>query len=75
MKGLIGTLSVGVALVVLFSGCVPMTYSRSITVHKDAKGNIEWTEEHEGFVEQHSEGQKIKEVQVGATPFKYLKPQ
>lgn len=65
----------GLALVsaVWFTGCVPMTYTRSITVHKDASGNITGTEEYEGFTEAHSEGQKIKEVSGGKTPFKYLK--
>lgn len=65
----------GLALVsaVLFTGCVPMTYSRSITVHKDASGNITGTDEYEGFTEAHSEGQKITEVSVGKNSFKYLK--
>ena len=72
MKRLIGSI-IGVASVVLFTGCVPITYTRSISVTKDANGVITGTVEHEAITEPHSESPKIKEVQVGATPFKYLK--
>ena len=75
MKKLITVFALATASSVLLTGCVPITYTRSITVHKDANGNITGTDEYEGFSEAHSEGTKIKEIQAGATPFKYLKPQ
>ena len=74
MKRLIGGSIIGVASVVLFTGCVPISYTKSVTVHKDANGVITSIDEYEGITEAHSESTKIKEVQVGATPFKHLKP-
>jgi hypothetical protein len=71
MKRLIASLIVSVAAVVLFSACVPVTYSRSIIVHKDANGVVAWTEEHESITEPHSESAKIKAVDQST--FKYLK--
>ena len=72
MKRLIGALSVSVASVVLFAGCVPITYTRSVTVTKDGSGAITSIVEHEAITEPHSETPKIKEVQ-GSTTFKHLK--
>jgi hypothetical protein len=74
MKKTITAIALAITGAALFTGCVPIHYTRSITVHKDASGNITGTDEYEGFTEAHSEGKKIKEVQVGETPFKYLKP-
>jgi len=71
MKRKIGVLIVGVASVVLFAGCVPITYTRSVTVHKDANGVITGTDEFEAITEPHSEMPKIKEVQ-GSASFKHL---
>lgn len=57
----------------LFIGCVPIQYTRSVTVHKDANGNITGTDETERFTEPHNEMPKISEVHTGQQPFKYLK--
>jgi len=67
-----GALVLMVASAVLLNGCVPMSYTRSITVHKDANGNITGTDEYESITESHSETPKIKELK-GSEPFKYLK--
>ena len=66
------TARLGIATVALLDGCVPVHYTRSITVHKDAAGNITGTEEYEGITDSHQEGAKVTEVQ-GPVTFKYLK--
>jgi hypothetical protein len=53
-------------------GCVPVTYSKNITVRKDANGKITETVEFEGITEPHSEGARIKST-AGDVPFQYLK--
>jgi hypothetical protein len=73
MKKLTGALVLATISVLLFAGCVPITYTRSITVHKDANGNITGTDEHEAITEAHQEGAKMKEFKSGETTFKYLK--
>jgi hypothetical protein len=72
MKRLTGTLIIGVASVVLFSGCVPITYTKSVTVQKDAQGNITGTTEYESITEPHSEMKKIEAVDQ-KMPFQHLK--
>lgn len=57
--------------VILMTGCVPVTYTKSVTVHKDANGKITEIEEYESITEPHSEMKKIKEIE--ATPFEHLK--
>jgi hypothetical protein len=73
MKKLTGILIVGVASVALFSGCVPITYTKSVQVHKDAQGNITGTTITESITEPHQETKKIQEVP--STPFEYLNKQ
>jgi hypothetical protein len=58
--------------VVVFTACVPMTYTKSVTVHKDANGNIIGIDEVEAISEQHSEGAKIKPIDV-TMQFQHLK--
>jgi hypothetical protein len=72
MKRLMGVLIIGVASVVLFGGCVPITYTKSVTVQKDAQGAIIGTTEYESITEPHSEMKKIEAVDQ-KMPFKYLK--
>ncbi|HEX4265775.1 MAG TPA: hypothetical protein VH597_15685 [Verrucomicrobiae bacterium] len=59
-------------LALLLAGCVPINYTRSVTVHKDAAGNITGTDEVETITEAHQEGPKIQEVK-GEKTFHYLK--
>ena len=40
MKKLTLAFTLALASAVVLTGCIPMTYTRSITVHKDASGNI-----------------------------------
>jgi len=63
MKRLIGTLTIGVASIVFFSGCVPITYTKTVTVQKDAHGAIIGTTETESITEPHSEMKKIQPVE------------
>ncbi len=72
MKRLIGTLALGVMSVVLFSGCVPITYTKSVTVQKNAKGEITGITEFESITEPHSETKKLEAVDK-KMPFEYLK--
>ena len=72
MKKQIGTFVLAVASAALLAGCVPISYTKSVTVHKDAAGVVQWTEERETITEAHQESPKIKEVQ-GTSDFKYLK--
>jgi hypothetical protein len=51
-------------------GCVPITYTKSVTVHKDPNGKITEIIEYEGITEPHSETKKIQEV--GSTTYQYL---
>jgi PBP1b-binding outer membrane lipoprotein LpoB len=62
MKKLTGILIVGVASVVLFSGCVPITYTKTVTVTKDAQGNITGTVVTESITEPHQEMKRIQPV-------------
>jgi hypothetical protein len=62
MKKLTGTLIVGIASAVLFSGCVPITYTKTVIIKKDAQGNITGTEQIESITEPHSEMKKIQPV-------------
>jgi hypothetical protein len=61
------------ASTVLFAGCTPAHYSRSIAVHKDANGVITGTTETETYSEQHSEMAKIKGFENTNSTFRYLK--
>jgi PBP1b-binding outer membrane lipoprotein LpoB len=62
MKKLTGIMIAGVATAVLFSGCVPITYTKTVTVQKDAQGRIIGTTEIESITEPHSEMKKIEPV-------------
>jgi hypothetical protein len=73
MKKLTGALALTIAAAALLTGCVPITYTRSVTVQKDAAGNITGRTETETISEAHSEGPKVKELQGPQTPFQYLK--
>ena len=73
MKKLATAFVLATASVALFTGCVPVNYTRGITVHKDASGNITGTDEFESVTEAHQEGQKLKEFNNGQTTLKYLK--
>lgn len=59
-----------VASVLALTGCVNVTYTRSVTVHKDATGKVTEIIEYEGITEPHSEMKKIQEV--GSSSFEYL---
>ena len=59
------------SVVVMITGCVPITYTKSVTVHKDANGKILSIEEHESITEPHSEMKKIKPIDD--TTFQSLK--
>lgn len=72
MKRMIAVLTIGVASVALFSGCVASTYTKSVTVHKDAQGVITGTTEVEQITEAHQESKAIQGVDQ-KSPFKYLK--
>jgi hypothetical protein len=55
-----------IVLTGLFTGCVPITYTKSVTVHKDASGKVTEIIEYEGITEAHSEMKKIQEVGSGS---------
>ena len=67
MKKLTGSLIVGTAAVVLFSGCVPITYTKEVRVSRDANGNITGTETIERITEPHQEMPKIAPVNKSLT--------
>ena len=73
MRKLTGAFALTLATAVLLGGCVPIQYTRSITVSKDANGNITGTVETETISEPHQETAKVKELQNSNSPFKYLK--
>ena len=58
------------ATVLALTGCVHITYTKSVTVHKDANGKITEIIEYEGITEPHSEMKKIQEA--GSSSFEYL---
>jgi hypothetical protein len=58
------------ASVLALTGCVPITYTKSVTVHKDANGKVTEIIEYEGITEPHSEMKKIQEA--GSSSFEYL---
>ena len=72
MMRLTGVLVMAFAASILLSGCVPVTYTKSITVHKDGAGKITGTDEYESITEPHSEGTRIKSASPDI-PFQYLK--
>lgn len=72
MKRVIGTLIISVASVGLFSGCVPITYTKTVQVHKDGSGAITEVVETESITEPHSQTKKIEDVDQ-KMQFKYLK--
>ena len=59
-----------IVLTGLFAGCVPITYTKSVTVHKDPNGKITEIIEYEGITEPHNEMKKIQES--GSTSFEHL---
>ena len=48
------------ASVLAVTGCVPITYTKSVTVHKDPSGKITEIVEYESITEPHQEMQKIQ---------------
>jgi hypothetical protein len=64
MKIMIISLAFGAACLA-FSGCTPVTYTKSVTVKKDAVGKVTETVDYESITEPHSESGKIN--------FEYLK--
>lgn len=62
---------VAVLSIVVFSGCVPITYHKSVTVTKDGNGKITSIVETEEITEPHSEVKRIKTVDP--TAFQNLK--
>jgi hypothetical protein len=72
MKRLVGVFVLSCASAMLLGGCVPINYSRSVTVHKDANGVVQWTEERETITEAHQESPKTAELKDSSS-FKYLK--
>lgn len=71
MNKIVKTLFSCVAVGFLCTGCVQMTYTKSVTVHKDAQGVITGSDEYESITEPHSEMKKIKSVD-GDLSFKHL---
>ena len=61
-----------VASLTVLTGCVPITYTKSVTVQKDAKGNVISITEYEGITEPHSETPRIQAVGK-AMPLNHLK--
>ena len=59
-----------IVLAGLFTGCVPITYTKSVTVHKDPAGKVTEIIEYEGITEGHSEMKKLQEA--GSGSFEYL---
>jgi hypothetical protein len=51
------------ASVLAMTGCVPITYTKSVTVHKDASGKVTETVEYESITEPHQEMKKIQSVE------------
>ena len=47
MKKLTGALILTVVSSVLLTGCVPVTYTKTMIVHKNGDGSVAWTEERE----------------------------
>lgn len=67
----IAVLALTTTLVTVFTGCVPITYQKTVTVRKDASGKVIETVETESITEPHSEMSKIKAVD--STSFEHLK--
>jgi len=49
----------GMLTLVWFTGCVPVTYTKTVIVHKDASGAVTGTDEIESITEPHSETPRI----------------
>lgn len=71
MRSRVGSMVIGLALVTLVGGCVPITYQKTITVRKDATGKVTETIETETFIEPHSEMPRIKPLDP--TQFDHMK--
>lgn len=71
MKKMLASMVLGLFATVLLSGCVPIMYTKSITVHKDGTGKITEIVEQETISEPHSEMPKVKELR--STQFENLK--
>ena len=61
-----------IASLSVLTGCVPITYTKSVTVQKDAKGNVISITEYESITEPHSELKRIQAVD-SKMPFTNLK--
>ena len=49
----------GAASLAWLTGCIPVTYTKTVIVHKDANGNITGTDTIESVTEPHSETPRI----------------
>lgn len=72
MKRQIGTLVLAVASIALLNGCVPVTYTKTVTVHKNPSGQVTEIVEVESITEPHSETPRIV-AKPSAMPFEHLK--
>lgn len=71
MKKLIVVLA-GLTVTLWLNGCVPVTYTKTVVVHKDATGKVTEIEEIESITEPHSETKRI-EAKPAPMTFEYLK--
>ena len=67
MKKSVALFALTVVSTGLLVGCVPMTYTKSVTVQKDANGKITGSTETETLSEAHSETPRIST----ASPMQY----
>lgn len=56
-----------IAVVGLFTGCVPITYTKSVTTHLDASGHVTGTDIVEIITEPHQETPRIQTPAAGIT--------
>src|SRR5262249_23673895 len=64
VAGLVGALAL--------TGCVPVMYTKSVTVRRDADGKVMYTEETEVISEPHSQTPRIQDLK-GKSSFEHLK--
>ena len=71
MKKTLVTL-LGAMTLVWFTGCIPVTYTKTVIVHKDPTGKVTEIEEIESITEPHSETKRITAKPAPMT-FEHLK--
>jgi hypothetical protein len=72
MKRQIGVFILAAASLAILSGCVPVTYTKTVIVHKNPAGQVTEIEEIESVTEPHSETKRIK-AQPDPMTFQHLK--